>query len=34
MNHIPTCSCPEGYSGNPFIICNQVPRKIICIFLF
>ncbi|KAJ4432717.1 hypothetical protein ANN_21354 [Periplaneta americana] len=25
VNHIPTCTCPEGSSGNPFISCNPVP---------
>jgi hypothetical protein len=34
VNHIPTCSCPEGYSGNPFISCNPAQRKIIFIFIF
>jgi len=34
VNHIPTCSCPEGFSGNPFISCSPVPGKIICILLF
>lgn len=34
VNHIPTCSCPEGFSGNPFISCSPVPGNIICILLF
>lgn len=24
LNHIPICSCPERYSGNPFISCKPV----------
>ena len=24
VNHIPTCSCPEGTSGDPFISCREV----------
>lgn len=23
VNHIPTCSCPEGYTGDPFAACRQ-----------
>nr|CAD7425818.1 unnamed protein product [Timema monikensis] len=25
VNHIPTCSCPEGYSGDPFVQCRLAP---------
>lgn len=25
MNHIPICSCIEGYVGNAFIQCNAIP---------
>lgn len=25
MNHIPTCTCPDGYSGDPFRYCNPQP---------
>lgn len=30
LNHIPICTCPEGYSGDPFRYCNAQPiqRKI------
>lgn len=24
-NHIPSCSCPTGYSGNAFIACRPTP---------
>jgi hypothetical protein len=24
-NHIPTCSCPAGYSGDPFTLCRRIP---------
>jgi hypothetical protein len=23
--HIPLCTCPEGYTGDPFFSCKQVP---------
>lgn len=29
INHIPICSCIEGYTGNPFTSCQPSPRKII-----
>lgn len=25
LNHIPSCTCPEGYSGDPFRSCSPVP---------
>lgn len=25
VNHVPTCSCREGYTGDPFYSCNPVP---------
>lgn len=25
VNHVPTCSCIEGYSGDPFYSCKPVP---------
>lgn len=30
VNHIPTCTCIQGYSGNPYSYCsiNQEQRKI------
>lgn len=30
-NHNPICSCRNGYTGNPFTRCYQIPRKI-CIW--
>jgi hypothetical protein len=27
VNHIPICSCPEGFTGDPFVLCRAVPRK-------
>lgn len=24
-NHIPSCACPQGYSGNPFVACRPTP---------
>lgn len=30
INHTPSCVCPEGYTGDPFVGCNtmpQIPRK-------
>lgn len=28
-NHVPICTCPKGYSGDPFFECKQIilPRK-------
>ena len=26
-NHIPMCTCIEGYTGNAFILCSPIPRK-------
>ena len=25
VNHVPTCSCNEGYVGNPFTTCMLLP---------
>lgn len=25
-NHSPICTCRNGYTGNPFTICNAIPR--------
>lgn len=25
QNHIPSCSCPEGFTGDPFFQCKEVP---------
>lgn len=27
INHIPTCSCIQGYTGNAFVLCNRIPGK-------
>lgn len=27
INHSPICSCPSGYTGDPFTRCNTIPRK-------
>lgn len=27
-NHSPICACNDGFTGNPFTICNRIPRKI------
>lgn len=29
INHIPMCSCLKGFSGNAFVICQQIQRKLI-----
>lgn len=26
-DHIPVCTCEEGYTGDPFTICNQKPPE-------
>jgi len=26
INHTPSCVCPEGYTGDPFISCNVLPQ--------
>ena len=28
INHIPMCSCPQGFTGTPFHYCNEVKGKI------
>lgn len=36
-NHVPVCTCPEGFSGDPFISCQLLPpptRKSFCAFPF
>lgn len=25
VNHIPICNCPEGFTGNPFTLCQLLP---------
>lgn len=34
-NHIPVCTCPRGYTGDPFFQCKEItlPRKLNCIYL-
>lgn len=26
ISHSPTCTCIEGYTGDPFRYCNNVPQ--------
>lgn len=26
VNHTPICSCPEGFTGDPFSYCNLAPK--------
>lgn len=33
INHTPSCTCIEGYSGDPFIGCN-IARQGRCYFIF
>ena len=28
VNHIPVCSCPDGYIGDPFVSCRLKPKGI------
>lgn len=25
-NHVPTCNCPAGFSGDPFFQCKENPK--------
>jgi len=27
INHTPSCVCPEGYTGDPFVGCNTLPQR-------
>lgn len=27
INHTPTCSCPEGFTGDPFTNCQLLPQN-------
>lgn len=27
INHIPTCTCIQGYIGNAFVLCTKIPGK-------
>ncbi|CAG2064249.1 unnamed protein product, partial [Timema podura] len=29
-NHVPVCSCPQRYTGNPFQYCNEIDPKTFC----
>lgn len=29
VNHIPTCSCPSGFEGDPFILCRPIKKEIV-----
>ncbi|KAH0549335.1 neurogenic locus notch homolog protein 3 [Cotesia glomerata] len=29
-NHVPTCSCPDGYAGNPFQSCHVADPQAAC----
>lgn len=29
VNHIPTCTCVQGYSGDPFSFCRKFDRKLL-----
>ncbi|RZC36333.1 hypothetical protein BDFB_000151 [Asbolus verrucosus] len=28
-NHIPICTCTQGYIGNAFVLCNPIPAPVI-----
>lgn len=28
VNHNPICSCPSGFTGDPFLRCSRLQRKI------
>lgn len=32
VNHNPTCTCPRGYQGDPYIQCRLVECKIYFVF--
>lgn len=34
INHSPICSCKPGHSGDPFLRCNPIPRKLIFSLFF
>lgn len=27
VNHAPICSCPQGYQGDPFLMCTVIQSK-------
>lgn len=29
-NHIPSCSCLEGFAGNAFVLCSKIAGNLIC----
>merc|ERR1712170_301255 len=30
-NHKPICSCPRGFTGDPFVSCREFTRKDLCV---
>lgn len=32
-NHSPICSCRHGFTGNPFTVCNPIPRMFLHLYL-
>lgn len=34
LNHVPMCSCKEGYIGNAFIACNLLPGATFVLYIF
>lgn len=35
VNHVPMCSCPPGYTGNPFLLCRpHIPGKFTNIYFY
>lgn len=28
VNHIPTCTCLQGYTGEPFVLCTKIPPEL------
>lgn len=27
VNHLPTCTCRIGFTGDPFRLCSQIPKQ-------
>ena len=34
VNHVPVCTCPEGYTGDPFTNCSPQPPQSKVLFTF
>lgn len=34
VNHVSICSCPAGYTGDPFVQCAIMPSKFITLTIF